>query len=67
MQTFTNASEVDVNKIKKSDLDNIARYLLKVAERLMADPTMQKKYEKWKKERRANAQREEKGMIYYEM
>ena len=67
MQTFTNASEVDVNKIKKSDLDNIARYLLKVAERLMADPTMQKKYEKWKKERRANAQCEEKGMIYYEM
>lgn len=51
MQTFTNANEVDVNKIKKNDLDGLARALLNVAETVMAKPGMQKRYEEWKKKR----------------
>lgn len=51
MQTFTNASEVDVNKIKKSDLDGLARALLNVAETVMARPGMQERFEEWKKKR----------------
>lgn len=53
MQTFTNASEVDVNKIKKSDLDGLARALLNVAETVMARPGMQERFEEWKKKRGA--------------
>lgn len=51
MQTFTNASEVDVNKIKKSDLDGLARALLNVAETVMARPGMQERFEEWKRKR----------------
>lgn len=51
MQTFTNASEVDVNKIKKSDLDGLARTLLNVAETVMARPGMQERFEEWKRKR----------------
>lgn len=51
MQTFTNASEVDVNKIKKSDLDGLARALLNVAETVMARPGMQERFEQWKRKR----------------
>ena len=51
MQTFTNASEVDVNKIKKSDLDGLARALLNVAETVMARPGMQERFEDWKRKR----------------
>lgn len=52
MQTSTNASEVDVNKIKKSDLDGLARALLNVAETVMARPGMQERFEEWKKKKR---------------
>lgn len=51
MQTFTNASEVNVNKIKKSDLDGLARVLLNVAETVMARPGMQERFEEWKRKR----------------
>ena len=51
MQTFTNASEVDVNKIKKSDLDGLARALLNVAETVMARPGMQERFEEWKRKK----------------
>lgn len=51
MQTFTNASEVDVNKIKKNDLDGLARALLNVAETVMARPGMQERFEEWKRKR----------------
>lgn len=51
MQTFTNASEVDVNKIKKNDLDGLARALLDVAETVMARPGMQERFEEWKRKR----------------
>ena len=51
MQTFTNASEVDVNKIKKSDLDGLAIPLLNVAETVMARPGMQERFEEWKRKR----------------
>ena len=51
MQTFTNASEVDVNTIKQSDLDGLARALLNVAETVMARPGMQERFEQWKRKR----------------
>lgn len=51
MQTFTNASEVDVNKIKKSDLDGLARALLNVAESVMTRPGMQERFEEWQKKK----------------
>ena len=51
MQTFTNASEVDVNKIKKNDLDGLARALLNVAETVMARPGMQERFAEWKKKK----------------
>ena len=53
MQTITNASTVNFNKIGNREIEDMARALWNAAETVMSSQEMQKKYEDWRKKKGA--------------
>ncbi|NLB81892.1 MAG: hypothetical protein GX800_09880 [Clostridiaceae bacterium] len=57
LKVITNASDINSELIPESAIENLARYVLNMADKIMSMPGMQEKYEKWKMSRTIDAMR----------
>ena len=53
MKVISNFNDFNASKVPDSEITAIARVLLDIANRVMAQPEMQERFEKWKKQRAA--------------
>ncbi len=53
MKVISNFDDFNASKVPDSEITAIARALLDIANRVMAQPEMQERFEKWKKQRAA--------------